>query len=71
MPMVRITTNWRHPQVMEWVGAPEIDANGRIARTVEVPDEALQKIEAAIAGGNIEGDVYLPDRSRFNWFLDR
>jgi hypothetical protein len=71
MPTVRITTNWRHPHRMEWAGAPSIDKEGRIERSITIPEEAYEGIESAIAAGHIEGDVYLPDRSRFHWFLDR
>jgi hypothetical protein len=71
MPSVRITTDWHHPERMEWIGAPKIDSNGRIERSLAIPEEAYQRIESAIAEGYLEGDVYLPDRSRFHWFLDR
>lgn len=71
MSTVRITTNWRHPERMEWVGAPTIDRQGHIERSVEVPEEAIRGIESAISRGNIEGNVYLADHTRFHWFLDR
>lgn len=71
MASVRITTNWRHPDRMEWAGAPGIDKKGAIERSVPIPEEVYQQVEAAIAGGHLEGDVFLPDRSRFHWFLDR
>jgi hypothetical protein len=56
---------------MEWAGAPAINAEGSIDRSIEVPEEAYQRIEVAIAQGGIEGDIYLEDGSRFRWFLDR
>jgi hypothetical protein len=71
MPNVRITTNYGHSERMEWAGAPDIDAENHIERSVAIPEEAYKKIEAAVLGGHLEGDVYLEDKSRFHWFLDR
>lgn len=71
MSTVRITSDWQHPDQMEWVGAPEIDAKNRIERSFPIPEEAYTRIESAITAGHIEGDVYLADCSRFHWFLDR
>jgi hypothetical protein len=56
---------------MEWAGAPNIDKENRIERALQIPEEAYQRIESAIAAGHIEGNIYLEDRSRFHWFLDR
>jgi hypothetical protein len=47
------------------------DAENRIERYVKIPEEAYQRIESAIAGGHIEGEIYLKNGSRFRWFLDR
>lgn len=71
MASVRISGNWRNPAKMEWGGAPEIDAQGRIERSLDLPDEALQAIEKEIARGGVEGTVYLPNGARVNWLLDR
>jgi hypothetical protein len=71
MPTVRISTNWQHPAEMEWCGAPPIGDDNHIQRTLKIPEQAYQRIEAAIAQGHLEGSVYLPDGSRFQWFLDR
>ena len=71
MPSVRITSDWGHPGQMEWAGAPPISKRGRIKRSIDIPEEAFTAIEAAIKKGSIEGNVYLKDHSRFNWFLDR
>ena len=71
MPSVRITTDWGHAGRMEWAGAPNIDAANRIERSVDIPEEAFKRIEAAIAGGHIEGEIRLQNASRFHWFLDR
>jgi hypothetical protein len=71
MPNVRITTNWHHAERMEWAGAPVIDAENHIERSAAIPEEAYKRIESAVIGGHIEGDVYLADKSRFHWFLDR
>jgi hypothetical protein len=56
---------------MEWAGAPTISRDGHIERSIEIPEEAFQIIEAGIRKGFTEGNAYLKDRSRFNWFLDR
>ncbi len=71
MSTVRIVSDWGHAGRMAWVGAPDIDTANHIERSVAMPEEAYQTIEAAIGGGHIEGDVYLKDSSRFHWFLDR
>ena len=71
MPSVRISTDWGHSDRMEWAGAPNIDKGNRIERSLPIPEEAYQRIESAIAAGHIEGNIYLEDRSRFHWFLDR
>jgi len=71
MPSVRITTDWGHSDRMEWAGAPSIDKENHLERSAGIPEGAYQRIEAAIAAGYGEGDVYLEDRSRFHWFLDR
>jgi hypothetical protein len=56
---------------MEWAGAPNIDAENRIERCVNIPEEAYQRLESAIASGHIEGEIYLKNGSRVRWFLDR
>ena len=71
MPSVRISTDWGHADRMQWAGAPNIDKENRIERSLRIPEEAYQRIESAIAAGHIEGNIYLEDRSRFHWFLDR
>ena len=35
MATVRISGNWRNPSKMEWGGAPEINENGEIERTMD------------------------------------
>ncbi len=71
MATVRISGNWRNPSKMEWGGAPAIDENGEIERTIKLPAGVYEAIEAAIAGGDIEGTVVLPDGARVQWQLDR
>ena len=71
MATVRINGNWRNPNKMEWGGAPEIDEHGRIDRSLDLPEEALQAIEKEIARGGSEGTIYLKDGARVNWLLDR
>jgi hypothetical protein len=71
MASVRITHNWRNPNKMEWAGAPELDDEGRIERSLQIPEEVYQAIERALAGGQGEGTVALDDGTRFQWFADR
>jgi hypothetical protein len=57
---------------MEWVGALNLDREGNIERSAKIPEESHQRIEAAIADGHIEGDIYLKDdECRIHYFLDR
>ena len=71
MATVRISGNWRNPNKMEWGGAPEIDENGEIERTIKLPAGVYEAIEGAIAKGEIEGMVVLADNTRVQWQLDR
>lgn len=71
MATVRISGNWRNPNKMEWGGAPEIDKNGKIERTIQIPEAIYQAIEQYIAQNQTEGSIRLPDGTRFDWFLDR
>jgi hypothetical protein len=71
MPTVRLSGDWRHAGKMEWVGAPEVDADGRIERLPDVPEEVFQAVEKELARGGGEGTVYLTNGGRCNWFLDR
>jgi hypothetical protein len=71
MASVRISTA-RHPDdPMQWVGAPAVDSTNRIERSLAIPEAAYRGIEAAIAQGHLEGEITLPDGTRFHWFLDR
>ncbi len=71
MTTVRISGNWKNPNKREWAGAPAVDAGGQIERSIDIPEEAYQAIERAIAKGGPEGTVYLADGTRFDWYLDR
>jgi len=71
MATVRISGNWRNPNKMEWGGAPAIDDNGAIERTIKLPAGVYDAIESAITGGDVEGTVILADGTRVNWQLDR
>jgi hypothetical protein len=71
MATVRISGNWRNPNKREWAGAPELDEEGHIERTIDIPEEAYQALEREIARGGSEGIVYLKDGTRFDWFVDR
>jgi hypothetical protein len=70
MATVRIAGNWRNIHKMEWAGAPSIDADGRIERSLPIPEEAYASIERQIAAGALEGIAVLPTGTRFDWFLD-
>ena len=56
---------------MEWGGAPSIDENGEIERTIKLPAGVYEAIERAIAKGEIEGMVIVTDNTRVQWQLDR
>ncbi len=71
MATVRISGNWRNPNKMEWAGAPSIDDDGQIERTIKLPEGVYEAIEDAIARGNVEGTVVLPGSARVQWQLDR
>jgi hypothetical protein len=71
MASVRISGNWRNPNKIEWGGAPEIDTDGRIERTIDMPEAAYRAIEQAIAAGNVDGTIQLDRVTRVNWSLDR
>jgi hypothetical protein len=71
MPTVRISGNWRNPSKKEWAGAPNIQPDGSIERSISIPEEAFQAIERDVAKGSVEGIVSLKDGTRFEWFLDR
>jgi hypothetical protein len=71
MPTVRITTDWGHAGRMEWAGAPRIGPDNQIERSIDIPEEAYARIESAIGGGHLEGEIHLKTGNRFHWFLDR
>jgi len=71
MASVRITSNTRSPNKMEWLGAPELDAEGGIERSLAMPEEVYEAIERGLAKGETEGAVYLRDGTHYQWFADR
>jgi hypothetical protein len=71
MPTVRITTDQGHHDQMKWAGAPTIDRQNHIERSIDIPEEAYQKIEASINQGYLKGEVRTSDGCRYGWFLDR
>ena len=72
MPTVRISGNRpNNIHKMEWLGAPALDKQGHLERTLEIPEEAYEHIERGIAKGFIEGIFSLKNGLRFEWFLDR
>ena len=71
MASVRISGNWRNPNKMEWRGSPPIDQDGRIERSIKIPEPVYETIESAIAKGQVEGMIHLQDGTRFQWLLDR
>jgi hypothetical protein len=68
---VRLSGNVRHATRSEWLGAPPVDTEGHIERSVDLPEEVYQTIERAIAAGSAEGIVFLDGQRRVDWFLDR
>jgi hypothetical protein len=70
MATVRIAGNWRSVHKMELAGAPAVSDDGRIERSVPIPEEAYAAIERQIAHGAREGIAVLPTGTRFEWFLD-
>ncbi|HEY8505792.1 MAG TPA: hypothetical protein VIL46_14500 [Gemmataceae bacterium] len=71
MPSVRLSGNVKFVTKVQGLGAPALDEQGRLERTAEIPEEAYQRIEQAVAQGFIEGRIYL-DRDRYiDWLLDR
>jgi hypothetical protein len=71
MATVRISGNWRNPNKMEWGGAPEIDDDGHIERSVKIPEAIYLAIEEYIQKGQVQGSIATPDGTRYDWFLDR
>lgn len=71
MATVRITGNWRNPNMMEWGGAPAIDEHGHIERSLDIPEEVYLAIEQHIARNQVEGSIVRPEGTRYDWFLDR
>jgi hypothetical protein len=72
MPTVRITGNRpNNIHKTEWIGAPALDKQGHLARDIDIPEAAFQKIEKAVADGYTEGIVNLDSGLRYEWFLDR
>jgi hypothetical protein len=71
MATVRISGNWRNRGKKEWAGAPAVDAQGNIERSIDIPEEAFLAIERELRKGGIEGTVYLQDGTQFTWFVDR
>jgi hypothetical protein len=70
MTTVRISSNWGHPDRVEWCGAPALAADNHIERSTDLPEEAYEKIEAGIGHGYVEGTVFLDDGSKVCWYLD-
>jgi len=71
MATVRISTARHAHDPKQWVGAPVIDRQNRIERSLDIPEAAYQGIEAAIGQGSLEGEITLADGQRFHWLLDR
>jgi hypothetical protein len=71
MASVRISHNMRNPNKMDWAGAPELDDEGHIERTLNLPEALYESIEQAIAKGHVEGTVYLDQDTRVHWQADR
>ena len=71
MPTVRITGNVRTLQTMEWAGKATLLPDGKIERSIDLPEELFLAIEKHIARGAGEGAVVLENGKRFEYFVDR
>jgi len=71
MATVRITGNISNASREDWLGAPAVDANGHVARSIPLPEDAFLAIERGIHCGSIEGVVQLPSGAHLNWLVDR
>lgn len=72
MSKVRITGNKpTNIHKTQFLGAPELDKQGRLERVSDVPEAALLAIEKAIAQGATEGFVSVEPGLKYEWFLDR
>jgi len=71
MGTVRISGNWRNPSKMEFGDTLEVDNDGAIERTLDIPEAVYESIEGAIANNQTEGAIYRDDGVRFQWVLDR
>ena len=71
MATVRITGNWRNPNKMEFGGTLEVDTEGQIERTLQIPEEVYLQIEDGIAKNVNEGTITQEGGVRYNWFVDR
>jgi hypothetical protein len=67
--IVRINGSWGGPNGREWAGALAVGRDGHIERGIDLPEEAFQAIERALAGGGSEGTICLADGARFDWAL--
>jgi hypothetical protein len=71
MASVRISHNLRNTHKMDWAGAPAIDVDGRLERSLDLPDAVYEAIEHALAEGQVEGTLYLDADTRVQWLADR
>jgi hypothetical protein len=71
MPTVRITGNVKTLQTMEWAGKAKLGADGKIERSIDLPEELYLAIERQLLNGGIEGTVVLENGRRFEYFVDR
>jgi hypothetical protein len=50
---------------------PSVSPEGRIERSIKLPEEVYVALERAIAKGDTEGTLYLTKETRVDWFLDK
>jgi hypothetical protein len=55
--------SWKQPAEFDVGIREDSNAENRIERLVNIPEEAYQRIESAIAGGHIEGEIYLKNEA--------
>ena len=71
MATVRISGNWRNPGKLDFAGVANLDAAGKIERSLDLPEECYLLLERDIAKGANEGKSYLPNGTYLLWFVDR
>ena len=70
MASIRISGNWRNPNREEWGAALEVDKEGNIDRSLDLPEEVFAAIENQLRQGGREGRILLEGGQHVNWLVD-